>query len=96
MNIIPSTSKMKMFLWGAAGFALTAIFITRITPGVANFIGLRPGGSLIPDASLITMPNVGSLFGQNGSGMSMSDKPANQFSLDSPQGRSNIVDAILA
>jgi hypothetical protein len=94
MSLIPSTTKVKAFAWGMLGFAVTAYAVTRLAPGLAAFVGLNPGGSAIPNASILTPPNVNQLLGRstpagNGGGQSM-------YSPFNPQGRNNIVDAILA
>lgn len=93
MSMIPSVSKLKMFAWGALGFALTAYAVTRLTPGLAAFVGLNPGGSAIPNGSILTPPNVGELMGRQ----TAASRPAAQsVSVFTPQGQNNVIDAILA
>lgn len=65
MSVIPSVSKVKMFAWGALGFAVTAYALTRVAPGLAAFVGLNPGGSAIPNGSILTGPNVNELMGRS-------------------------------
>lgn len=92
--MLPSMSKVKAFAWGALGFAVTAYAVTRLAPGLAAFVGLNPGGPALPNASILTPPNVNQLLGRsggNGGGMNSA-----LYSPFNPQGRSNIVDAILA
>lgn len=92
--MIPSMSKVKMFAWGALGFAVTAYAVTRLTPGLAAFVGLNPGGSAIPNGSILTPPNVNELMGRGGSTGGTSQQAAlTPFTVS---GRNNIMDSILA
>lgn len=94
MSVIPSMSKIKMFAMGALGFAVTAYVVTRLTPGLAQFVGLNPGGSAIPNGSILTPPNVNELMGRPSGRPSAS--PASQaLSVYTPQGQNAIIDAIL-
>lgn len=93
MSVIPSVSKMKMFAWGALGFAVTAYAVTRITPGLAAFVGLNPGGSAIPNGSILTGPNVNELMGRASAGRPAASPAVSIFT---PQGQNNVIDAILA
>lgn len=95
MNIIPSISKIKMFAWGALGFAVTAYAVTRLAPGLAAFVGLNPGGSAIPNGSLLTPPNINELMGKSGSGgaATVQQTALTPFTVS---GRNNIMDSILA
>lgn len=94
MSVIPSVAKMKMFAWGALGFAVTAYAVTRLTPGLAAFVGLQPGGSAIPNGSILTPPNVNELMGRASAGRPPAASPA--VSIFTPQGQNNVIDAILA
>lgn len=94
MSVIPSVSKMKMFAWGALGFAVTAYALTRVAPGLAAFVGLNPGGSAIPNGSILTGPNVNELMGRSSGGRRPAASPA--VSIFTPQGQNNVIDAILA
>ena len=94
MNIIPSVSKIKMFAWGALGFAVTAYAVTRLAPGLASFVGLNPGGSAIPNGNILTPPNFNELMGKSGGGAASSQQTAlTPFTVS---GRNNIMDSILA
>ena len=95
MSLIPSMSKVKMFAWGALGFAVTAYAVTRLAPGLAAFVGLNPGGSAIPSASILTLPNVNELMGKGGNGGGASAQPA-ALTPFTVSGRNNIMDSILA
>lgn len=94
MSLIPSISKVKMFAWGALGFAVTAYAVTRLAPGLAAFVGLNPGGSAIPNGSILTPPNVNELLGKSGGG-GVAAQPA-ALTPFTVSGRTNIVDSILA
>ncbi|MDO8356959.1 MAG: hypothetical protein Q7U76_11270 [Nitrospirota bacterium] len=94
MSLIPSMSKVKMFAWGALGFAVTAYAVTRLAPGLAAFVGLNPGGSAIPNGSILTPPNVNELMGRAGSTPAAAQQTAlTPFTVS---GRNNIMDTILA
>ena len=94
MSLIPSVSKIKMFAWGALGFAVTAYAVTRLTPGLAAFVGLTPGGSAIPNGSILTPPNVNELMGRQT--RAASPAQSSSVSIFTPQGQNNIIDGILA
>jgi hypothetical protein len=92
--MIPSMSKVKMFAWGALGFAVTAYAVTRLAPGLAAFVGLNPGGSAIPNANILTLPNVNELMGRaGGTGATSQQSAMTPFTVS---GRNNIMDSILA
>lgn len=93
MSVIPSMSKIKMFALGALGFAVTAYAVTRLTPGLAAFVGLNPGGSAIPNGSILTPPNVNELMGK-----ASATRPAQPqaVSIFTPAGQNAIIDGILA
>ena len=94
MSVIPSMSKVKSFAWGALGFAVMAYAVTRLTPGLAQFVGLNPGGSAIPNGNILTPPNVNELMGRTSGGGRAPASPA--VSVFTPSGQNNIIDAILA
>lgn len=96
MSVIPSVSKIKMFAWGALGFAVTAYAVTRLTPGLAAFVGLNPGGSAIPNGSILTPPNVNELMGRQTSAAAAGPAQSSAVSIFTPQGQNNVIDAILA
>lgn len=93
MSLIPSVSKIKMFALGALGFAVTAYVVTRLTPGLAQFVGLNPGGSAIPNGSILTPPNVNELMGKT---RAAAPAQTQAVSIFTPQGQNNVIDAILA
>lgn len=94
MSLIPSMSKVKMFAWGALGFAVTAYAVTRLAPGLAAFVGLNPGGSAIPGASIFTLPNRAELFGPPRTAAASAQQTS--FTPFSVSGRNNIMDTILS
>ena len=95
MSLIPSVSKIKMFAWGALGFAVTAYAVTRLAPGLAAFVGLNPGGSAIPNGNILTMPNFNELMGKSGGGGAGTSQQT-ALTPFTVSGRNNIMDSIMA
>lgn len=64
MNFMPSISKAKNAAFAVIGLAVAAYALTRLAPGVASFVGLRPGGAALPTKTVLTPPNVNELMGR--------------------------------
>lgn len=68
--ILPSTGKLKTYAWAIGGFLVMSYFVTRVFPRAAAFVGLTPGGPLIPDPSIVipSVPRIGAMSNGNGNG----------------------------
>lgn len=98
MDFIPSVGKLKNYGFALVGLAVTAYALTRLAPGVAAFVGLRPGGAALPTRNVLTLPNVDELLGrpQARTNFVELNPPAPSFSVFEVPGRNNIMDTILA
>lgn len=94
MSMIPSVSTAKRIGIGLFWFGVSAWAITRFTPGFAAFVGLNPGGSAIPNGSILTPPNVNELMGRRTAAAAPAQSSV--VSIFTPQGQNNIIDGILA
>lgn len=98
MNFMPSISKAKNAAFAVIGLAVAAYALTRLAPGVASFVGLRPGGAALPTKTVLTPPNVNELMGRQSARTNFVElnPPPPSFSVFDVPGRNNIMDTILA